>query len=452
MTERLIVVGGDAAGMSAASQARRRRSPSELEIVAFERSSYVSYAACGEPYHVAGYIDPLERLVARTPERFAEMDIEVHTRHEVVAIDLDDRSVEVRDLDGERTFSTPFDQLLIATGATAVRPPIEGIDLPGVYGLRTLDDARALRAEADRGEGSVVVVGGGYIGLEVAEAFCVRGWDVTVVEAASSVLPRTFDTDMGDRVVGALENMGIGVVTADPVVRITGTDRAAGVETENDKYPADVVVLGIGSRPEVSLAEAAGIPLGETGAIAVDDHQRTRVEGVWAAGDCAEATHVVTGKPVNLHLGTVANKTGRIAGINLSGGDVAFPGVLGTAITKVCDLEIARTGLRESEALDAGFDAVSATVSGTTSAHYWPEAAPVTVRAVAERGTGRLLGAQIVGGPGAGKRIDVFATALWGRMSADDLSWVDLAYAPPFSGVWDIIHIAARKAAQAAGR
>ena len=200
----------------------------------------------------------------------------------------------------------------------------------------------------------------------------------------------------------------------------------------------------------MTLAEQAGIPLGETGAIAVDDHQRTKVEGVWAAGDCAEATHVVTGTPVNLHLGTIANKTGRVAGINLSGGDTAFAGVLGTAITKVCDLEIARTGLRESEAIDAGFDAVSATVSGTTSAHYWPTAAPVTVRAVAERGTGRLLGAQIVGGPGAGKRIDVFATALWGRMSAEDLAWVDLAYAPPFSGVWDIIHIAARKAAQAA--
>ena len=226
ITERLIIVGGDAAGMSAASQARRRRSPSELEIVAFERSSYVSYAACGEPYHVAGYIDPLERLVARTPERFAEMGIDVRTRHEVVGIDLDGRSVEVRDIDGEHTFSTPFDQLLIATGARAVRPPIEGIDLPGVYELRTLDDARALREEADREEGSVVVVGGGYIGLEVAEAFCVRGWDVTVVEAAPSVLPRTFDADMGERVVEALENMGIAVVTSDPVVRITGRDRA----------------------------------------------------------------------------------------------------------------------------------------------------------------------------------------------------------------------------------
>ena len=451
MTERLVVIGGDAAGMSAASQARRRRSRSELEIVAYERSSYVSYAACGEPYHVAGYIDPLERLVARTPEQFAEVGIEVHLRHEVVAIDLDDRTVTVHDLDRDRTFETPFDQLLVATGAKAVRPPIEGIDLSGVYELRTLDDARVLRRVADREEGSVVVVGGGYIGLEVAEAFCVRGWEVTVLEAARSLLPRTFDADLGAEVAAALENMGIRTETGDPVVRIVGSDRVVAVETETEKYPADAVVLGIGTRPEVALAAEAGIPLGPTGAIAVDDHQRTPVDGVWAAGDCAETRHVVTGAPVNLHLGTVANKTGRIAGINLTGGDVAFPGVLGTAITKVCDLEIARTGLRESEAIEAGLDAVSATVSGTTTAHYWPEAAEVTVRATAERGTGRLLGAQIVGGPGAGKRIDVFATALWSRMTAEELSWVDLAYAPPFSGVWDIIHIAARKAAQAAG-
>ncbi len=450
MTERLVVIGGDAAGMSAASQARRRRRPSELEIVAYERSSYVSYAACGEPYHVAGYIDPLERLVARTPEQFAEVGIEVHLRHEVVAIDLEDRTVTVRDLDRDRTFETPFDQLLVATGAKAVRPPIEGIDLSGVYELRTLDDARVLRRVADREEGSVVVVGGGYIGLEVAEAFCVREWEVTVLEAAPSLLPRTFDPDLGAEVAAALENMGIRTETGDPVVRIVGSGRVVAVETETEKYPADAVVLGIGTHPEVALAAEAGIPLGPTGAIAVDDHQRTPVDGVWAAGDCAETRHVVTGAPVNLHLGTVANKTGRIAGINLTGGDIAFPGVLGTAITKVCDLEIARTGLRESEAIEAGIDAVSATVSGTTAAHYWPEAAEVTVRATAERGTGRLLGAQVVGGPGAGKRIDVFATALWSRMTAEELSWVDLAYAPPFSGVWDIIHIAARKAAQAA--
>ena len=441
-----MVIGGDAAGMSAASQARRRRA--ELEIIAFERSGWASYSACGEPYYVAGYVDPLERLIARTPERFADMNIDLRVRHQVEEIDLANRAVEIRDLLGERTFKVGFDQLLIATGATAVRPDITGITLDGVHELRTLDDAAALRAIADRGSGSAVVVGGGYIGLEVAEAFAVQGWTVTVVTSGESVLERTLDADLGATVVAGMEDRNIRVITCERVRCINGADNVESVGCEGETIEADVVILGMGSRPEVELAEAAGIPLGETGAIAVDDHQRTSIEGVWSAGDCAEAMHRITGSPANFHLGTVANKTGRVAGINIGGGDVRFPGVLGTAITKVCEVEVAMTGLRES----AAEGLVSGDAEGTTTAGYWPGAAPIRIRATAERGSGRLMGAQIVGGPGSAKRIDVFATALWSGMTASDLAWADLAYAPPFSGVWDLIHIAARRAADAAAR
>jgi NADPH-dependent 2,4-dienoyl-CoA reductase/sulfur reductase-like enzyme len=243
--------------------------------------------------------------------------------------------------------------------------------------------------------------------------------------------------------------LGIEVICGVRIERICGLDRVEGVDIDGRRLDADLVVLGLGSRPESELAAAAGVPLGETGAIAVDDHQRTRIDAVWSAGDCAEATHRLTGRPANFHLGTVANKTGRVAGINLGGGDASFPGVLGTVITKVCDLEIAATGLRPEEAADAGFDVVVGEAEGTTTAGYWPGATPMRIRAVAERDGGRLLGAQIVGGPGAGKRIDVFATAIWNRMTADDLAWTDLAYAPPFSGVWDLVHIAARRAGPA---
>ncbi len=450
MTERLVVVGGDAAGMSAASQARRLRPAEDLEIVAFERSSWVSYSACGEPYHVAGYVDPLERLVARTPAQFAAQDIDVRLRHEVSAIDLGRREVAVRDLDAGTETVTGFDALMVATGAAPIRPSISGVDLPEVFELRTLDDAAALRAIADRGPGRVVVIGGGYIGLEAAEAFLHREWDVTVLTATNSVLDRTLDPDLAAVVVETLQSLGARVVTGTRVRCINGTDRVESVGCDEETFPADVVVLGLGGRPQVELAAAAGIPLGPTGAIAVDDRQRTRIEGVWSAGDCAEARHRLTGGPVNLHLGTVANKTGRVAGIGIGGGDAVFPGVLGTAITKVCELEIASTGLRETDAAAAGFDAVSATAEGTTTAGYWPEASPMRIRLVAERGSGRVLGAQVVGGPGAGKRIDVFATALWNGQTAADLAWTDLAYAPPFSGVWDLIHIAARKAGEAA--
>ena len=447
MVERMVVIGGDAAGMSAASQARRRRPADDLDIIALERSSWVSYSACGEPYFIAGYIEPIERLVARTPEQFAQMDIEVRTRHEATAIDLDRRTVDITQLDTGNRSKLGFDTLMIGTGARPLRPPINGSHLPGVYGLHTLDDAAALRRAADEGPGNAVVVGGGYVGLEAAEAFHIRGWNVTILTSGKAVLDRTLDPDLGSQVVAAMEQMGIRVVTGTRVKCINGTDRVESVGCEDETHPAEVVVLGLGFRPESRLAASAGIGLGPTGAISVDDRQRTDTDGVWAGGDCAEATHRLTGQPVNFHLGTVANKAGRVAGINIGGGHARFPGVLGTAITKVCDLEISSTGLRLPDAVTAGFDAVVGDAKGSTTAGYWPTASPMTIRVVAERAGGRILGAQVVGGPGAGKRIDVFATAIWNEMTAGDLAWADLAYAPPFSGVWDLIHIATRRAA-----
>ncbi|HHC07228.1 MAG TPA: hypothetical protein ENK55_00720 [Actinobacteria bacterium] len=451
MGRRLVVIGADAAGMTAASTARRR--DRDLEVVAYERTGWASYAACGEPYYIAGYIPELDRLVARTPEQFARAGIELRLRHEVVAIDPDARTVTVLDLEGDRTFEDRYDELLVATGARAFVPPIPGVELEGVHTLRTLDDAEALRRLADGPTGNVVIVGGGYIGLEVAEAFHVKGWSLAIVEAAPALLPRTLDPALGLQVAERVEAMGIPVHLGAMVEELRGAHgRVVEVVAGELTLPADVVVLGIGSRPVVELAEAAGIPLGPTGAIAVDDHQRTGVAHVWSAGDCAEVRHRVTGRPVNYHLGTVANKTGRVAGINLTGGDFAFPGVLGSAITKLHELEIASTGLRVSDAVEAGLDAVEATIEGSTMSHYMPGAAEVTIRLTAERGSGRLLGGQIVGGPGSGKRIDVVATAVWAGMTAEELSWVDLAYAPPFSPVWDPVAIAARKTAQAAGR
>ena len=354
MVERMVVIGGDAAGMSAASQARKRRPVDELEIIALERSNWVSYSACGEPYYVAGYIEPLERLLARRPEVFAQMGIEVRTRHEATAIDIDTGKVSVTALDSGNESEIGFDTLMIGTGARPLRPPIRGADLPGVFGLHTLDDAAALRRAADEGPGNAVVVGGGYVGLEAAEAFHSRGWKVTVLTSGEAVLDRTLDPDLGARVVAAMEEMGIRVVTGTRVECINGTDRVVSVGCDDETHPAEVVVLGLGFRPESGLATEAGIGIGPTGAIAVDDRQRTDTDGVWAGGDCAEAAHRLTGLPVNFHLGTVANKAGRVAGINIGGGDARFPGVLGTAITKVCDLEISSTGLRPSEAAEAG--------------------------------------------------------------------------------------------------
>lgn len=452
MSDRLVVIGGDAAGMSAASQARRRRKPDDLEIIVLEKGNYVSYSACGEPYFVSGDVEDLDDLQVRTPEQFWKVSIEARIRHEAIAIDTGLGTVTVRNLTDDSEETIGYDQLLYATGAQSIRPPIEGIDQQGIYELRTLDDAMKLRNVATGGARQAVVVGGGYIGLEVAEAFHTLGIETTIVTMAPTVLERTFDPDMGEKIGNRIQDMGIELVTEHKVECLEGRDgKVIGVGCSDRSIEADIVVLALGSRPATRLAADAGIPLGASDAVSVDDRQRTPIDGVWSAGDCADAIHRITGRPINLHLGTVANKAGRVAGINLGGGDATFPGVLGTAITKVHDFEIARTGLAEFEAEAAGFEYVAAEVGSSTAAHYWPGSSPMRIKMVAERGTGKVLGAQIFGGTGAGKRIDTVAAALWSEMTASDLAMADLAYSPPFSGVWDPVNIAARKVAAAAG-
>lgn len=448
MTERLVIIGGDAAGMSAASQARKRRGAGQLEIVAFERGHHTSYSACGIPYFVGGVVEDLDDLVVRKPEVFrSKYDIDARTRHEVTEVDLDARKVHVRDLDNERDLVEGFDQLLIATGAKPIKPEIEGSEATGIFGVQILDDGVAVeRFIREKKPKKAVIVGGGYIGLEMAEAFVNRGLHVTLVERDEQPMS-TLDPDMGKLVTEALEGLDVVVRTGEAVTAFDATDGAVcGVVTEQQRIDADVVVLGLGARPNSELAQRAGVPLGQSGGLKVDRRMQTEVEGVWAAGDCAEKFHLVSRKGVAIALGTHANKEGRVAGINLAGGYETFPGVVGTATTKVCGIEIARTGLKESEAAEAGFEFVTATVDSTTRAGYFPGAMRIKTKLIVERLSGRLLGAQILGQEGAAKRIDVLATALWNRMTVDDMLNMDLSYAPPFAPVWDPVLIAARKA------
>ena len=444
MGERLLVIGGDAGGMGAASQARRLRG--DLDIVALERGSWTSYSACGIPYLIGGEIAVLDDLVARTPQTFRDrFRIDVRIRHQAMGIDLDRREVEVRDHDRGRTFRLGFDHLMIGTGARPRTPDIPGIDHPDVHGVQTLGDAAHLLAHAERSEAQrVVVIGGGYIGLELAEAFTRRGASVTVVERGPEVM-RTLDPDMGALVSRAMRDHGIDVRCGVAALAFEG----GVVRTDAGDLPADLVVLGLGVVPNAELAGDAGVALGAAGSIAVDRRQRTSVEGVWAAGDCCESTNLVSNRKRYIALGTVANKQSRVAGTNIGGGYASFPGVVGTAITKVCSTEVSRTGLTEGEATRDGFEHHAVTIDTTTTAGYLPEAERLRIKVVAERMSGRLLGAQIVGGAGSAKRIDVFATALHTGMTVEQMTHLDLAYAPPFSSVWDPILIAARKAAEA---
>ncbi|WP_353945344.1 FAD-dependent oxidoreductase [Streptomyces sp. HUAS MG91] len=453
--ERLVVIGGDAAGMSAASQARRLRSPDELEIVAFERGHFTSYSACGIPYWVGGQVDERDELIARSPEEHRARGIDLRMRTEVVELDVRERRVRSRDLESGAESWTPYDKLVIATGARPVRPELPGIDAAGVHGVQTLDDGQALLDTLRAAPGRrAVVVGAGYIGVEMAEALVNRGYEVTVVNRGAEPMS-TLDPDMGRLVHEAMTGMGITMVGDAEVTEIrTGDDgRVRAVVTRDAEFPADVVVLGIGVRPETTLARAAGLPLGDHGGLLTDVAMRVRGPEaggvVWAGGDCVEVFDLVSGRERHIALGTHANKHGQVIGSNVGGGYATFPGVVGTAVSKVCELEIARTGLREKDADRAGLRYVTATVESTNRAGYYPGAAPMTVKMLAERRTGRLLGVQIVGREGAAKRVDVAAVALTAGMTVERMTALDLGYAPPFSPVWDPVLVAARKAVAA---
>ncbi len=448
----MVVVGGDAAGMSAASQARRLKGPDALEIVAFERGHFTSYSACGIPYWVGGEVAGPDRLIARTPEEHRARGIDVRLRTEVTELDLDRQRVRSRDLESGQEAWTGYDHLVLATGARPVRPPLPGIDAPGVHGVQTLDDGRALLDTLNAAQGRrAVVVGAGYIGVEMAEALLNRGYEVTVVDRAEEPMS-TLDPDMGRLVRGAMEDMGITVVGGARVTEVlTGPGgRARGVAAEGAEYPADVVVLGIGVAPETTLARAAGLPLGAYGGLLTDLSMRVRGrDDVWAGGDCVEVLDLVSGRERHIALGTHANKQGQVIGANVGGGYGTFPGVVGTAVSKVCSLEIARTGLRERDAREVGLRFAAVTVEATSRAGYYPGAAPMTVKMLAELRTGRLLGVQIVGREGAGKRVDIAAVALTAGLTVEQVVSLDLGYAPPFSPVWDPVQVAARKAVAA---
>ncbi|MFD5590029.1 FAD-dependent oxidoreductase [Streptomyces griseorubiginosus] len=448
--ERLVVIGGDAAGMSAASQARRMKGADELEIVAFERGHFTSYSACGIPYWVGGDVEDRDQLIARTPQEHRDRGIDLRLRTEVVAIDVDRQRVRARDLDSGDESWTSYDKLVIATGARPIRPDMPGVDADGVHGVQTLDDGQALIDTLARTRGRrAVVVGAGYIGVEMAEALIKRGYEVTVVNRGREPMS-TLDPDMGRLVHRAMEGLGITMVNDAEVTKVlTGEDgRVRAVVTEDAEYPADVVVLGVGVRPETSLAKAAGLPLGGHGGLLTDLGMRVRGhENIWAGGDCVEVLDLVSGQERHIPLGTHANKHGQIIGMNVGGGYATFPGVVGTAVSKVCDLEIARTGLREKDARRVGLRFESVTVESTSRAGYYPGASPMTVKMLAESRTGRLLGVQIVGREGAGKRVDIAAVALTAGMTVERMTALDLGYAPPFSPVWDPVLVAARKAA-----
>ena len=455
---RVVVVGADAAGMSAAHQALRtaRRTGRELAVTVLDRGLHTSYSACGLPYWMAGDVGSGDELVARTAEEHREAGIDLRMGTEVVAADLAAQTVTTAA--GE---TIAFDELVVATGSPAVVPDWalrpDGTTYDGVGAVKTLDDGAAwIDRFAAAGDGAhVVVVGAGYVGVEVAEAALRRGFGVTVLTRGRGM--SMLEDEMSQRVNTGLVDAGVELVLG---AEVTGLDldgdRVAGVHWDGGSRKADLVVVAVGVRPATAFLESSslagtGVELTEGGALRPDPHGRV-ADHVWAAGDCCEVRRRIDDQWVFRPLGTHANKHGRALGDSLAGGTLAFDGMVDTSITRFSfgevHLEIARTGLSRADAEAAGHDPVVLVTEGTTASGYMPEADPIALWVMADRTTRRLLGVQVVGGHGAGKRVDVAAAVLWAGGTVDDLAWMDLAYAPPFATAWDVLQVAARRVAE----
>ena len=452
MPKRLVVIGAVAAGTKAAAKARREHP--DWEITVLERDYDISYAGCGLPYFIGGIIREREELVVRTPEYFrSAFGIDVLTGHEATSIDTSSKKVLAKDISSGEEKEFPYDTLVIATGASPLVPPVPGINLPGVHTVRRVTDAErivgVLDAKSPKAQ-RAVVVGGGMIGLEVAENLRARGLDVSVIELTGQVLPG-FDPEMAALVQAALENGGVQVLCGERVTAFEAGPQGglAKAVTSSGSLDCDLAVWATGVRPNAGLARAAGIEIGPTGAIKVDCNMRTSVQDVFAVGDCAENRNLLTGKPAWYPMGSTANKMGRIAALNLEEGTCEGPalaGVLGTTVLKVFSVNAAKTGLSEKAAREEGFHVVTVLVPANDRAHYYPGYKMIVTKLVVDAATHRVLGGQIVGEGVVDKPIDVIATAISLGGTVEDLASLDLAYAPPFSMAMSSTTVAANVA------
>ncbi len=442
---KVVVIGGVAAGMSAASQAKRRRP--EADVIVFERGRRISYGACGMPYNIGDPLRDIEDLVVLTPEQALKRGIDLRLRHDVVALDTGRRILTVRNLETEMEFEEPYDALVIATGAQAVHLPLPGFDLPGIFHLRNLNHGRLIKSHiAKFAPTKAIVLGAGYVSMEMCHVLTELGLKVQILKKRPQIL-RGWSEGTVSLVVDELERHGVEIHTG---MEITGAQagadgNVAALTTDQGPYPTDLVLQAVGVRPNVNLAAEAGLRIGETGAIWVNQYQQTSAEGIWAGGDCAESNHRILRRNVWAPLGTTANKHGRIAGANAIGGRQQFAGIVGTTGFKVFDLEVARCGLELEQARTEGFEPVGVTITQPSRAHGYPGASPIQVTLIADGPTGIFLGGEIVGREGAAMRSGILATALASHMTVADIQGLDLIYSPPFASVWDPILVAANQ-------
>jgi NADPH-dependent 2,4-dienoyl-CoA reductase/sulfur reductase-like enzyme/rhodanese-related sulfurtransferase len=444
--QKIVIIGGVAAGPKAAARARRVAPDAEITII--EKGKLISYAGCGMPFYLSGEVSKFDHLfettygVIRNEEYFwREKGCRVLTQTEARSIDREKKEVHVENLVTGEKYAVPYDKLVIATGAEPFVPPIEGLNLKGVYKLNHPDDALKIKEYLDAGEGGeAVIVGAGFIGLEMADALMKLHMFCSVVELQDQILPGVLDADMAEVLAKKLTEQGIEFYLGQKVLKLEGDEEGnvTAVVTDQGTIDAELVVVSVGVRPNVELARQAGLTIGETGAIAVNEHLQTSDPDIYALGDCVENTHLVSGKKVYVPLATYANRQGRVVGDNVAGGDSVFRGILATGVLHSMGFNIGRTGLSEKQARDLGYNVVTSLYHGFDRTHYHPEHGMVLMKLVTEEGTGKILGAQALGQGDAVKRIDVTATAITMGATVEQLAEVDLGYAPPFSTPIDV--------------
>lgn len=441
--EKIVIIGGVAAGTKAAAKSRRLLPDAQIDI--YTDDTHVSYSACGLPYFVEGNFDDPDMLIARTVEEFEAERIHIHLLNRVTKILPDKKQILVLDMQNNNEFSVDYDKLVIATGAHPIIPPIINLHLKNVFTLRTIEDGIAIKEKAKQSK-NAVIVGGGYIGIELLEAFVKLGLNVKMIEFAPRIMS-IFDDDIADLIKEHIlkkDGGKVEIITSDKVVEFLGKDEVSGVKTANGlEFDADFVILATGVKPNVDLAIGAGIELGPTGPIKVNNRMQTNIPDIYAAGDCVEKNMIVSKTPIWIPLGSTANKEGRCAAINLCGGDDKFDGILGSAVTRYFGFTMSITGLTEAKALKLGFEPVSVTVTKYDKVGYMPEAKNITIKLVADKKTRRLLGAQGIGCGDADKRINTLATSLVCPMTVDDFFSSDITYSPPYAPTIDPLLTAA---------
>jgi NADPH-dependent 2,4-dienoyl-CoA reductase/sulfur reductase-like enzyme/rhodanese-related sulfurtransferase len=442
---RIVIVGGTACGPKAAARARRLDPDSSITVI--EQDGNLSTATCGLPYYVSGVIRDRNNLLVAGDDHFRKvLNVDVLLNTRVIAVDRAAHTVDLLDLHTNKRSSISYDKLVLATGGMPVMPKFPGIDLDGIFTVTKLRDADTIKnLMVPDGAKRAVVIGAGLIGLEMTEALVSRGLSVTVVEALNTILPALLDYEIAAFVEKHLRERGVTFLSGQRVTGFEGdsSNRVRNVITEEGSLETDLVVIAIGVKPNAGLAREAGIEIGATGGIVVDEHLRTSDPDIYAGGDCVENTHRITGQKVLVPLGSTANKHGRIIGTNITGGNETFPGILGTAAVKVFNCNVGRVGLNENQAKEAGYNVVTCLAPDNEHASYYPGGKPIVVKLVVDKQNGRLLGGQVVGTGDTAKRIDVLVTALSSGACVEELAELDLAYAPPYNSAMDPLHNAA---------